>query len=70
MKMTLRLVYPFSVVMTMNGAKTSEMVENSEKRLATSIPSTWLKKLLKLHRKNSNDSLMISFIHNESEITT
>ena len=28
------------------------------------------KKLLKLHRKESNDWLMVIFIHNGSEITT
>ena len=45
-------------------------INNSEKRLVTRTPPTQLKKLQKLHRKKSNNWHMVSFIHNESEITT
>ena len=45
-------------------------VNNSEKWLVWRIPPTQLKKLLKLHRKKSNNWPMVSFIHNGSEITT
>ena len=43
---------------------------NNEKWLVTGIPPAWLKKLLNLHRKKSNNWPMVSFIHNGSEITT
>ena len=43
---------------------------NSEKWLVTRIPPTFLKNVLKLHRKKSNNWPMVSFIHNGSEITT
>ena len=41
-------------------------INNSEKWLVTRILPTQLKRLVKLYRKKS----MVSFIHNESEITT
>ena len=44
-------------------------MNNSEKCLVTRIPLTQLKKLLKLHRKKSNNWSMVCFIHNGSEIT-
>ena len=43
---------------------------NNEKWLVTGIPPAWLKKLLNLHRKKSNNWPMVSFIHNGSEKTT
>ena len=45
-------------------AKIYLSVNKSEKWLVTRIPSTQLKKLLKLHRKKSNNWRMVSFIHN------
>ena len=42
---------------------------NNEKWLVAGIPPTQLKKLLKLHRKKSNNWPIVSFIHNGSEIT-
>ena len=48
----------------------NKSINNSEKRLVTRILPTYLKKLQKLHRKRSNNWSMVTFIHNESEITT
>ena len=48
----------------------SIVIKNGKKWLVTGIPPTQLKKLLKLHRKKSNNWPMVSFIDNGSEITT
>ena len=40
------------------------------KKSITNAPPTYLKKLQKLHRKKSIQWPMLSFIYNESEITT
>ena len=45
-------------------------INNSEKWLVTRILPTQLKKLLKLHRKKSNNQPMVRFSHNGSEIIT
>ena len=50
-------------------AKTNKSI-TVKKRLVTRILPTYLKKLQKLHRKSSNNWSMVTFIHNESEITT
>ena len=44
--------------------------QHSEKWLVTRILPTQQKKLLKLHRKKSNNQPMVSFSHNGSEIIT
>ena len=48
----------------------SIVIKNGKKWLVTGIPPTQLKKLLKLHRKKSNNWPMVSFTHNRDEITT
>ena len=50
-------------------AKIYLWINNCEKWLVTRIPLTSLKKLLKWHRKKSNNWPMVGFIHNGSEIT-
>ena len=51
-------------------AKIYQSINNSEKWLVTRIPLTQLKKLLKLHRKRSNNWPVVSVINNGSEIRT
>ena len=51
-------------------AKIYQSINNSEKWLVTRIPLTQLKKLLKLHRKTSNNWPVVSVINNGSEIRT
>ena len=47
-----------------------QSINNEKWLLNTGIPPTWVKKLLKLHRKKGNKWPMVSFIHNGSETTT
>ena len=54
----------------LNSQNTPINQNNSEKWLATRISPTELKKLLKLHRKKSNNLAMVSFIYNGSKIIT
>ena len=51
-------------------AKIYLSVNNSEKKLVTRTSQTWLKKLQKLYRIESNNWPRVSFIHNGREITT